>query len=174
MEHTLEPAVSNRAKCRGCGKTIEKGTLRLGERLPNPFSDRTPMTLWFHPDCAAYKRPETFLEVLEEYPDTLEDAASLKSIAESGAEHRRLPRITGVERAPSARASCRECRETIAKGEWRIKLVYFEDGRFNPAGYLHPGCASAYFETANIIDRIRYFAEDTTESDLDEISTLLR
>lgn len=174
MEHTLEPAVSNRAKCRGCGETIAKDTLRLGERLPNPFSDRTPMTLWFHPQCAAYKRPETFLEVLEANDGVLDNADHLKAVAEEGVRHRRLPRITGVEKAPSARASCRECRETITKGEWRIKLVYFEDGRFNPSGYLHPACASAYFETADILDRIRFFAREVSEGDLADIEGLLQ
>ena len=28
-----------RGRCRGCGDKIEKGALRLGERLPNPFAE---------------------------------------------------------------------------------------------------------------------------------------
>ena len=65
MPHVLEPASSGRAKCRGCGVAIKKGELRLGERLPNPFAEGE-MTHWYHPVCAAYKRPETFLEVAED------------------------------------------------------------------------------------------------------------
>ena len=64
MPHTLEPASSGRAKCRVCGQKLAKGEIRLGERQPNPFGDGE-MTLWFHPSCAAFKRPEVFLEVLE-------------------------------------------------------------------------------------------------------------
>ena len=44
MDHVIEPASSGRAKCRGCGRAIAKGELRLGERLPNPFTDEGEMT----------------------------------------------------------------------------------------------------------------------------------
>lgn len=173
MEHTIETAVSNRSKCRGCGNVIEKGSLRLGERLPNPFSDATPLTLWFHPECAAYKRPETFMEAIELYDGEISELARLRTIAEFGAQHKRVPRITGAERASSGRASCRQCRETIAKDEWRIKLVYFEDGRFNPSGYLHPSCSTEYFETTDILDRIKFFSPELSDEDTLAISDLL-
>src|SRR5262245_58246039 len=65
MPHVFEPASSGRAKCRGCGNQIEKGTLRFGERIPNPYAEGET-TLWFHPVCAAYKRPEAMLETLEQ------------------------------------------------------------------------------------------------------------
>ena len=64
MPHVIEAAVSGRAKCRGCGERIDKGDLRFGERLPNPYGDGE-MTLWFHPLCAAYKRPGPLLELLD-------------------------------------------------------------------------------------------------------------
>ncbi|NIL99791.1 MAG: hypothetical protein GTN89_02335, partial [Acidobacteria bacterium] len=60
MPHVLEPATSGRAKCRGCGQAIKKDEIRLGEKLPNPFAEGE-MTHWYHPPCAAFKRPETFL-----------------------------------------------------------------------------------------------------------------
>jgi poly(ADP-ribose) polymerase-like protein len=63
MSHSIEPATSGRAKCRGCGRPIDKGELRLGEQLPNPYAEGE-MTLWFHPTCAAYKRPEALIEAL--------------------------------------------------------------------------------------------------------------
>ncbi len=58
MPHVFEPAPTGRAKCRGCGRPIEKGEARFGERIPNPFAEGET-TLWFHPLCAAYKRPCT-------------------------------------------------------------------------------------------------------------------
>ena len=83
MPHTIEPATSGRAKCRGCGQAIAKEELRFGERLPNPFADDSEMTLWFHIPCAAYKRPESLQEVLFE-ADGVENLESLKSIIAAG------------------------------------------------------------------------------------------
>ena len=65
MTHVIEPASSGRAKCRGCEQKIAKGELRLGEKLPNPYGEGE-MTLWFHPLCGAFKRPEVLLEAMEE------------------------------------------------------------------------------------------------------------
>src|SRR6478736_6926755 len=62
MPHVIEPATSARAKCRGCDQKIDKGELRFGERQPNAFGEGE-MTLWFHVPCAAFKRPEPFLEL---------------------------------------------------------------------------------------------------------------
>src|SRR5947207_3050798 len=68
MPHVMEPATSARATCRGCNQKIAKGELRFGERQPNAFGEGE-MTLWFHLACAAYKRPEAFLEVARESTD---------------------------------------------------------------------------------------------------------
>ena len=62
VPHVIEHASSGRAKCRGCGRPIAKGELRFGERQPNAFGEGE-MTLWFHVTCAAYARPESFLEI---------------------------------------------------------------------------------------------------------------
>jgi len=64
MTHVIEPAKTGRAKCRGCDRPIAKDELRFGERVANAFGDGET-TLWFHLQCAAYKRPEPFLEALE-------------------------------------------------------------------------------------------------------------
>lgn len=172
MAHTIEPAASGRSKCRGCGKPIAKDELRLGERLPNPFADGE-MTHWYHLVCAAYKRPETFLEAVAAAEHAIDDRETLETEAQRGIDHRRLPRINGAERAPSARARCRSCREPITKDTWRIPLVFFEEDQFNAAGFVHAGCAADYFETNDVIGRLEHFAPDLTQQDLAELRTAL-
>jgi hypothetical protein len=161
----IEPAASARAKCRGCGRAISAGALRFGERLPNPFAEGE-MTLWFHLECAAFKRPEPLLEALAERAEPLEGRERLEAEARRGVAHRRLPRIDGAERASSGRARCRHCREAIAKDAWRIPLVYFEEGRFSPGGFVHARCAGRYFETTDILPRILCFAPGLAADDL--------
>jgi hypothetical protein len=168
MAHVIEPASSGRAKCRGCGGKIEKGVLRFGEELENPFADGM-MTHWFHLDCAAFKRPEPLLETLTQRTEPLEEQEHLEAAARQGLEHRRLPRLSGAERATSGRAKCRSCRETIPRDAWRIPLVYWEEGRFEPSGFIHAGCAREYFETTVVMDRVRRFAPGLKESELDEL-----
>jgi len=169
VAHTIEPAASGRSKCRGCGSQITKGELRFGERLPNPFADEGDMTLWFHLQCAAFKRPESLHEVAALLG---EQQSALETIISLGIEHSSLPRIDGLEKAPSGRAKCRACEESIAKGDWRIKLVYFEDGMFNPSGTIHVTCAKEYFGTTDILDRLEYFA-DVDPQTLQEVAEML-
>lgn len=175
MAHTIEPAASGRAKCRGCGQTIAKGDLRLGARLPNPFDDEKEMTLWFHLPCGAYTRPEPFLEAVKETRGEIPDRERLEAEARRGLEHERLPRLNGAERAPTGRASCRSCRESIGKGTWRIALVFYDEveGRFSPMGSIHPGCANEYFGTTDILSRLNHFTPTLSESDLEEIRSEL-
>jgi hypothetical protein len=169
MAHVIEAAPTGRAKCRGCGEKIATGELRFGERLPNPFAEGET-TQWFHLDCAAFKRPEPFLEALGARSEPLDDSARLEAEARRGVAHRRLPRIDGAERSPTGRAQCRSCREPIGKGAWRIPLVFYEEGRFAPSGYVHVRCGAAYFETADVLSRLRRFAPDLTEEDLRELA----
>jgi len=172
MPHVLEPAPSARAKCRGCGEPIAKGELRFGESLPNPFAEGE-MVHWFHPDCAAFMRPEPFLETLRAHAEPLPDSERLAAEAERSLAHRRLPRIHGAERSASARAQCRACRETIPKGAWRIPLVFYEDGRFAPAGFIHARCSRAYFETTDVLQRARRFSRALNDEDLRELASEL-
>lgn len=165
--HILEPAASGRAKCRGCNQPIAKGELRFGERLPNPFADGV-MTVWFHLPCAALKRPESFTELREEPA-----AKAYAGEVAQGLDYPRLPRINGVQRAPSARAKCRHCRETIARDDWRIVLTIFEEGVFGSAGFLHVACSEGYFGTGRISERLWHFAPELTDEDRSEITKLL-
>jgi hypothetical protein len=155
VPHVIEAASSGRAKCRGCDQKILKDELRFGERQPNAFGDGE-MTLWFHLKCAAYKRPEAFLEgIAGNAPAGVEELATA---AQFGIAHRRVPRINGAERAPTARARCRQCKELIDKESWRIAIVFFEEYRFSPGGYIHAACARPYFETTSVLDRIAHFS----------------
>jgi hypothetical protein len=172
VAHVIEPASSGRAKCRGCGGAIPTGELRFGERLPNPFADGE-MTHWFHLECAAFKRPQPFLEALEPRTEPLDGRERLESAAKLGVAHRRLPRINGAERSTSGRAACRSCREPIPQGEWRISLVYWEEGRFSPSGFIHVRCSRPYFETTDVVPRVRRFAPALSDEDLKEIQAAL-
>jgi poly(ADP-ribose) polymerase-like protein len=168
MPHVFETAASGRAKCRGCGQTIQRGELRFGERLPNPFAEGE-MTLWFHPACAAYKRPEPLLEALGVTPGSEPDREKLESAARGSLAHRRVPRIDGAERAPSGQARCRHCREPIERGAWRIRLVHYDEGRFSPGGYVHLGCRKAYFETDDILNQVLHFSPALSEPEREEL-----
>jgi len=176
MPHLIQPAPTGRAKCRGCGGKITQGELRFGEMVPNPFADGDT-THWFHLECAAYKRPEPVLATVEAFTEPLPNAEALKAAAKLGLEHHRLPRLNGAERSASGRAECRSCRTPIAKGAWRIPLVFYEEGQFSPAGFVHVPCAGAYFETKDetqdLLARIQRFAPSLTPDDLRELQSEL-
>jgi hypothetical protein len=185
MPHVFETATTARSKCRGCGEKIAAGELRFGEALPNPFAEGET-THWFHPVCAAFKRPEPLLEALAAHAEALAERAEalpdrerLERDARAGVLHPRLQRISGAERAPTGRAACRHCKAPIEKAAWRIALVFYEDARFSPAGFVHVGCAPAYFETgasgpdaaggSAVVERVRRFAPGLGAEDLREI-----
>ena len=172
MPHIIERATTGRAKCRGCGKPIAKDTVRLGEAVPNLYADKdgAESLHWYHPSCAAFRRPEAFLQAVDGSDVTLPDRDALVAIAALGVAHPRLARIDRAERASSGRAACRACRASIAKDTWRIALLFWQDGRFAPAGFVHAACAATYFETANILDRLRHFTPDLTSTDLDALA----
>ena len=169
MPHVIEPASSGRAKCRACGLPIAKGELRFGERQANAFGEGE-MTLWYHLPCAAFARPEPFLELAAADGNAPQP---LVAAARFGIEHRRVPRIHGAERAPTGRARCRSCKELIAKDDWRIALVFFEEFRFDPGGFVHAGCAQAYFETIDIIERVRRFSPALGAAEVAELDRAL-
>jgi hypothetical protein len=167
VAHLFEPAASGRSKCRGCGLPIKRGELRFGECLPNLFGEGE-MTLWFHPLCAAYKRPQPFLEGLEVTTGGVPDRETLERAARWSATYRRVPRIDGAERSPSGQARCRCCHEAIARGHWRIRIVFYMEGRFSAGGYVHLSCRKAYFETEAVLDQALHFSPALSEADREE------
>jgi hypothetical protein len=156
MPHVFGAAPTGRSKCRGCGEPIAKGEVRFGESLPNPYAEGE-ITHWFHPLCAAYKRPEVLLEALAAGADVA-DGDKLGQSARRAMEHPRVPRIDGAERAPSGQARCRHCHELIERGAWRIRLVFHEEGNFAGGGFVHLHCRGAYFETDDILEQVLHFS----------------
>lgn len=177
LMHVLELASTGRATCRGCGEKIAAKTPRLGERVPNPFSDDGGETThWYHLRCGTYRRPEAMLAALSETTLEIapEERAFLTEQAQLGLTHHRLPRVNTASLAPTGRATCRGCKEPIAKDTWRLALVYYEDGRFVPSGFMHAGCATRYLETANILPRVQHFSPALREEDLTALCEALR
>ena len=166
MPHVFEPAASGRSKCRGCGRALARGEIRFGERLPNPYADGE-MTLWFHPLCAAYKRPEPMLEALAESTD-VQGREALDSAARASVALPRLPRIDGAERA-KGQATCRQCKKPIPRGDWRIRLVMYDEGQFSPLGFIHLACAKDYFETVDLIEQLMHFSPALSDAERAEL-----
>ena len=164
MPHLFERAPSARSRCRGCRGTIQRDEVRFGERIANPYAEGET-TLWFHPACAAYKRPEPLLQALAETKEDIPERKTLQRFAQSSLAHRRLPRIDGADRAPTGQARCRHCREPIARGSWRIQLTFYQEGRFSPGGFIHLNCRKAYFETGDIVDQVLHFSASLDERD---------
>jgi hypothetical protein len=179
MPDVLELDKTGRAKCRGCGKLLQKGELRFGESVPNPFAEGESHRL-FHLTCAAFMRPEKLLPVLDAYEAELPDRDEVRSTTETSLAHRRLPRLLRAERASSSRARCRSCKEPIDKGSFRLALQLFEeDMRPVPIGFIHPSCAEAYFGTssathaASVMDRIAYLSPELSDDDRAELASAL-
>ncbi len=132
------------------------------------------MVLWFHPTCAAYKRPESLVDAVATSTDVaVPDRERLERIARRQLEHRRLPRIDGAERAPTAQARCRHCREPIARGAWRIRLAFFENARFEKGGFVHVACSEAYFETRDVVEAVLHFSPVLADDERAELARVL-
>ena len=127
------------------------------------------MTLWFHPLCAAYKRPQPLLEALAQTTESVADQESLRRAALRSVTYPHIPRIDGAEKSRSGQAKCRSCHEPIERGSWRIRIVFYEEGRFSPGGYLHLGCRSAYFETAAVLEPVLRFSPALSEGERAEL-----
>jgi hypothetical protein len=170
MAHLLESAVSGRSRCRACAGLIGRGELRFGERIPNLFGEGEA-TLWFHPACAAYRRPQAFLEVLGIEAGVTE---RLAPVVNQGVAYPRLSRIGAAERSSSGRANCRNCREPIARDSWRIRLVFFEDGRFAAGGYLHLTCRVPYFGVDDILEQLLHFSRELSIEEREDLRRAFR
>jgi hypothetical protein len=171
MPHVFELASTGRAKCRGCKQALAKGELRFGEAVPNPFGEGE-VTHWFHPKCAAYKRPDSLLQALAESPDT-PDRETLERVANSALVNPRLTRLDGAELSPSSQARCRQCKEPIGKGAWRIRLVFQEEGTFTPGGFIHLACSKDYFGSGNVLEQTLLFRPSLTAPEREALAAAM-
>ena len=129
------------------------------------------MTLWFHPLCAAYKRPQSLVDALDQQTDAgVSDQDVLRRAALTSVEHPRIPRIDGAEKSRSGQAKCRHCQEPIEKESWRIRIVFYEEGRFAPGGYIHLRCRTAYFETDDVLAPVLQFSSALNEAERAELT----
>jgi hypothetical protein len=165
MKHILEPATTGRSRCRVCNQAIERGQLRFGERREG-FGD-AESTCWFHPLCAAYRRPAPLSEVLNAQVE------HLRPIIELGLAHPRLQDLNGAERSPTDRARCKHCHKRIEKGAWRLGLTFFAEFRFADSGFVHAACAAAYVGTSDIFERVKHLSGEITAADLEELRAAL-
>ena len=136
---------------------------------------RKALTLWFHPTCAAYKRPDALLEALATTGVAVDARDALEATARKSFGHRRLPRIDGAESARhAARPSAGAVANRSARGTWRVRLVFFEEGRFARSGFVHLDCCTAYFETGDAADAILHFSPDLDDADREDLVRAMR
>ncbi len=173
MPDRIEPAPSGRAKCRGCQQKIEKGDLRFGEAIPNPFGDGETLH-YYHPRCAALKRPENFENLLQQTEVDVPNRDELAGLAHLGVEHPRLARFARAERAPSGRARCQGCRKLIEKDVLRLVLERIEEGMVSGSGFVHVECAKIYAGTTeSVLARVEDMSPKLDAADFDEVKRLL-
>jgi hypothetical protein len=150
MANVIEEAKSGRASCRTCRKAIAKGELRLGVEAQTQFSD-TPSMQWHHLLCAASKLPDELKAALAEYPGEIPNRAEIDAALEQAAKKASAKPATFpyVDRAPTGRARCMQCGQSIDKGALRVAVERELEMGANVtrgAGYLHPRCVAANLE----------------------------
>lgn len=168
MPDRIELASSSRARCRACRRAIAKGAERFAEAVPNPAAEGESQH-YYHLECAAERRAKPFAALLAALvplspeplsPEPLRpDLAALKESADITLAHPRLERLGLLERAKSARANCRHCRELIEKEAWRVALQPIEEGRLGAWGFVHLACAGAYVGFKPSLERLVRYSE---------------
>ena len=57
---------------------------------------------------------------------------------------------------------------------WRIRLVFYEEGRFSPGGFVHLACRGAYFETDDVWEPLAHFSAGLGEDERKELEREVR
>jgi Poly(ADP-ribose) polymerase and DNA-Ligase Zn-finger region len=181
MAHKIEIALSGRASCRGCKKTLAKGELRFGEEFQNPYSEDGSMGYrYWHLACAATKLANELRQALAAFDadgGAVPDREALDALVSS---HLR-PEMPHAERAPNGRAHCKGCDEAVKKGDLRVAFERVFEGPMGPqkgAAYVHARCVIRYLERetergreAEDADAVRQHVLDNSKlepADLDE------
>ena len=171
MPDRIEIGSSARARCLACRRTIAKGAERFAEAVPNPMAEGESQH-YYHLACAAERRPKAFAGLLPTLDPPRPDLAPLGADAQLTLDHHRLERLGALERAKSARAACRQCREPIEKDGWRVALQPIEEGRLAAWGFVHLACAGAYAGIKPSLERLTRYT-DLEPSDRDEVAAAL-
>lgn len=171
MPDRIEVAASARARCRACRQAIVKGAERFAEAVPNPVAEGESQH-YYHLWCAAERRPKPFGALLASLDPPRADLGELAGAAQLAVQHHRLERLGALERAKSARANCRQCRELIEKSAWRVALQPIEDGRLGAWGFVHLGCVGAYAGIKPSLERLTRYSELSPEDGAEIGATL--
>lgn len=163
MPDRIEVAATGRARCRACRRAIAKGQERFAEAAPNPVAEGETQH-YYHVSCAAERRPKPFATLLATLSPARADLAAWAAAAALALAHHRLERLGGIERAKSARANCRSCRELIEKDGWRVALQPIEEGRLAAWGFLHLRCVANYAGVKPSPERLLRYSELTPEA----------
>lgn len=158
MPDRIEVASTGRARCRACRRAIGKGEERFAEAAPNPVADGETQH-YYHLPCAAERRPKAFAQLLATLEPLRPELSPLREAAALAVEHHRLERLGAIERAKSARANCRLCRELIEKESWRVAIQPIEDGRLAAWGFLHLSCVGNYAGVKPSAERLLRYSE---------------
>jgi hypothetical protein len=162
MPDRIEVATSGRARCRACRQAIAKGQERFAEAVPNPATSGEGQH-YYHLICASERRPKPFGAFLASLDPARPELEVLAKAAALGVEHHRLERLGQLERAKSARASCRQCHESIEKDAWRVALQPIEEGRLGTWGFVHLSCVAEYARVKPSLERLLRYSELTPE-----------
>lgn len=171
MPDRIEVASTGRARCRACRRAIGKGEERFAEAAPNPVAEGETQH-YYHLACAAERRPKAFAQLCAALEPPRPELTALREAALLATEHHRLERLGVIERAKSARANCRSCRELIEKDAWRVALQPLEDGRLAAWGFLHLSCVGNYAGVKPSAERLLRYSELPPEA-CEEISAAL-
>jgi poly [ADP-ribose] polymerase len=177
MAHIIEVAKSGRAACRTCRKPIAKGELRFGEEAPNQFGDAGEASYrWHHLKCAAQKHTDDLRATLATFAGDVPEREEIERIM-ADADAKKPPPFPYADKAPTGRARCQGCGESIAKDAIRVAFEREIDrgGMMTKgAGYLHPACATAYLEQqgsthAELTEGLRKNTRDLSPADLESL-----
>lgn len=176
---SAEYAKSGKAGCKGCGKSINKGELRIGFVGKANFG----ATAWYHYDCIwtdvnnlklidASKSAKDLILNYSELKD--EDKKRVdkdlpkfcKEAAEKASKAEPKPKTDmAAEYAPSAKSSCKGCSEAIGKGT--LRLGFPGKANFGATAWYHYDCiwkdgspSLAPIDTSKSLEKIVYGFKD--------------
>lgn len=177
MPHVVEVAKSGRAGCRSCRKPIAKGELRFGEETVNSFADGDMTFRWHHLKCAASKLTEELRDALGRFDGDVPDRAEIDDLM-AKAVASKPPPYPHADKAPTSRAKCLGCGDTVEKGTLRVCIEReIERGMTvaKGAGYLHPKCAAGYVESQQgsshdeLTEALRNNTRGLSDAELDQL-----